>query len=114
MSSRYSLIMPPMDLAYQLIPRKTAQPEQETAHDPLYRVIIHNDDVTPMDFIIHILMTVFFVPELNAATIMYTAHLNGSAYVQTLPKQEASRRINKACFSARLKSYPLQLSMEAE
>ena len=103
-----------MDLVYQLVPRKTARPEQETARDPLYRVIMHNDDVTPMDFVIHILIAVFFVPELNAATIMYAAHLNGSAYVQTLPKQEASRRINKACFAARLKSYPLQFSMEAE
>ena len=103
-----------MDFAHQLVPRKTARPEEETARDPLYRVFIHNDDVTPMDFVIHILITVFLVPELNAATIMYAAHLNGSAYVQTLPKPEASRRINRACFAARLNKYPLEFSMEPE
>jgi ATP-dependent Clp protease adaptor protein ClpS len=103
-----------MDLANQLVPRKTSQPERVIVHDPLYRVIIHNDDVTPMDFVIHILITVFLIPELNSATIMYAAHLNGSAYVQTLPKSEARRRINKALFAARLRSLPLQFSLEVE
>jgi ATP-dependent Clp protease adapter protein ClpS len=46
--------------------------------------------------------------------IMYTAHLNGAAYVQTLPRTEAKRRINKAHFAARLKSFPLEFSMEPE
>jgi ATP-dependent Clp protease adapter protein ClpS len=67
-----------------------------------------------MDFVTHILITVFFIPHLNAAYIMYTAHLNGSAYVQTLPKPEAGKRIGQAHFSARLKGYPLEFSMEPE
>ena len=84
----------------------------ETELEPMYRVIIHNDDVTPMDFVIHILITVFNIPNTNAMNIMYTAHLNGEAYVQTLPKLEAQRRVSKARFAARLQSYPLDFSIK--
>jgi ATP-dependent Clp protease adaptor protein ClpS len=103
-----------MDPSTRPIPAKTEEEELETSEGPLYRVIIHNDPVTPMDFVIHILVAIFFVPDPNAAHIMYTAHINGSAYVQTLPKPEAGRRIGRATFSARLKGYPLEFSMEPE
>lgn len=96
------------------IPEKIEKEKEKTEQGPLYRVFIHNDDVTPMDFVIHVLITFFIIPHPNAINIMYTAHLNGKAYVQTLPKPEARRRINKACFAARLKRYPLEFSMEAE
>jgi ATP-dependent Clp protease adapter protein ClpS len=45
---------------------------------------------------------------------MYSAHLNGKAYVQTLPRKEAQRRVGQARFSARLRGFPLEFSMEAE
>jgi ATP-dependent Clp protease adaptor protein ClpS len=107
-------IMPPMHLENQLAPQRTRRAQEETEREPPYRVIVHNDDVTPMEFVTHILETVFFVPHENAVTIMYTAHLNGSAYVQTLPKAEARKRINKAHFAARMRNYPLQFTMEPE
>jgi ATP-dependent Clp protease adaptor protein ClpS len=103
-----------MDPRTRPIPERIEKEEPGTDEGPLYRVIVHNDDVTPMDFVIHILVTVFFVPDPNAALIMYSAHLNGSAYVQSLPKPEAGRRIGQAHFSARLKGYPLTFSMEPE
>ena len=106
--------MPPMQSGSQLLPQRTDRPKEQTGRAPLYRVIIHNDDVTPMDFVTYILTSVFYVPGPNAFTIMLAAHLNGSAYVQTLTKREATRRINQAHFAARLKSYPLFFSMEAE
>lgn len=103
-----------MELKSQPIPGIHEEQQEETSREPLYRVIIHNDDVTPMDFVTHILKTVFEISDPNATYIMYTAHLNGSAYVQTLPKPEAARRIGKAHFAARLSSYPLKFSMEPE
>ena len=86
----------------------------ETDLEPMYRVIIHNDDVTPMDFVIHILERIFFVDNQAALMIMYTAHFNGTAYVQTLPKSEAQARIGRAHFAAGLEGYPLRFSMEPE
>jgi ATP-dependent Clp protease adaptor protein ClpS len=88
--------------------------EEQTELEPLYRVIIHNDDVTPMDFVVQILTTVFYLPNDKAMDIMMTAHITGIAYVQTLPKSEAEKRINKAHFAAGLEGYPLHFSMEPE
>ena len=107
-------IIPSMDSHSRAIPEETEKEEERTDEGPLYRVIIHNDEITPMDFVIDILISIFELPAANASYIMYTAHLNGNAYVQTLPKPEAQRRINQAHFAARLKGYPLQFTMEPE
>jgi ATP-dependent Clp protease adaptor protein ClpS len=100
----------------EVLPEITILEEQEeqTELEPLYRVIIHNDDVTPMDFVVHILKTCFYLSNPKAAEIMMTAHFSGMAYVQTLPKSEAEKRINKAHFAAGIEGYPLHFSMESE
>src|SRR5687767_1764369 len=86
--------------------------EEETELEPLYRVIIHNDDVTPMDFVVRVLTNFFYLSNPKAAEIMLIAHFSGTAYVQTLPKSEAEKRINKAHFAAGLEGYPLHFSLE--
>lgn len=88
--------------------------EEETELEPLYRVLIHNDHVTPMDFVVNILKTVFYLSNERALDVMLTAHITGIAYVQTIPKSEAEKRINKAHFAAGLEGYPLHFSMEPE
>jgi ATP-dependent Clp protease adaptor protein ClpS len=88
--------------------------QEDTELEPLYRVIIHNDDVTPMDFVVQILKTVFYLSNDKATDIMLTAHITGIAYVQTLPRSEAEKRINKAHFAAGLEGYPLHFSLEPE
>lgn len=106
--------MSTMSTKSQLIPRRAGEAQGQNEHARLCRVIVHNDDVTPMDFVIRILVSVFLVPDPNAVTIMYAAHLHGTAYVQSLPRADARRRINEAHFAARLKGYPLFFSMESE
>ena len=88
--------------------------ETETELEPLYKVLIHNDDVTPMDFVVHILKTIFYLGNDRASEIMLTAHINGSAYVQTLARSEAKKRIDKAYAEATNAGYPLKFSMEPE
>ncbi len=88
--------------------------ETETDLEPLYRVIIHNDNITPMDFVVHVLKTFFHQSNEKAAEIMLAAHFYGTAYVQTLPRSEAETRIKKAQFAAELEGYPLHFSMESE
>ena len=88
--------------------------EEETELEPLYRILIHNDHVTPMDFVVHILKNIFYLSNEKALDIMMTAHITGIAYVQTLPKPEAERRVNKAHAEAGFAGYPLHFSTEPE
>src|SRR5512147_702698 len=88
--------------------------EEQTELEPLYRVLIHNDHVTPMDFVVHILKTIFYLSNEKALDIMMTAHITGISYVQTLPKSEAEKRMNRAHTEAGFAGYPLKFSMEPE
>ena len=87
---------------------------QETELESLWRVLIHNDDVTPMDFVVDILTNLFYVDGPRAIDIMLTAHTSGLAYVTTLPKSEAEKRVGKAHFAASLEGFPLRFSLEPE
>ena len=98
----------------QIAPQIEFIEETKTELEPLYRVIIHNDDVTPMDFVVNVLTSIFVLSQPNALEVMLTAHYKGAAYVQTLPKTEAEKRINKAHFAAGLEGYPLHFSIEPE
>ena len=98
----------------QAIPEIEIIEETETELEPLYQVIIYNDDITPMDFVVQVLKNIFFLGNDKASEIMLTAHINGNAYVQTLPKSEAENRVNKAHYAARVENYPLHFSMEPE
>lgn len=98
----------------QIIPDIEIIEETEMELEPFYRIIIHNDQVTPMDFVVHILKNHFYLSNNKAADIMFTAHIYGTAYVQTLTRSEAEKRINKAHFDANNAGYPLKFSMEPE
>jgi ATP-dependent Clp protease adaptor protein ClpS len=87
---------------------------QEEALEPLYKVFIHNDDITPFDFVIVVLTRFFQLDGATAELVTFAAHTAGIAYVTTLPLPEAKRRINKARFAASLEGYPLSFSLEPE
>ena len=86
----------------------------DTELEPMYSVVIHNDDVTPMDFVVEVLKQIFFLGNDRAAEIMLVAHIKGSAYVQSLPRMEAEKRIQKAHHAAGMEGYPLHFSSERE
>lgn len=88
--------------------------EEETEIEPLFRILIHNDHVTPMDFVVQTLKTVFYLANERALEVMMTAHINGTAYVQTVARPEAEKRVQKAHFAASLEGYPLTFSIEPE
>ncbi|MFQ5578464.1 MAG: ATP-dependent Clp protease adaptor ClpS [Anaerolineae bacterium] len=79
-----------------------------------YRVIIHNDDVTPMDFVVAVLVTIFELNARKAAAIMLKAHNSGQALVAVLPYQEAHRRVYNAQTAAREFGYPLSFTLEPD
>ena len=99
-----------------------AEPDVEVEHDLGWvvvtdtggdvNVLIHNDDVTPMDFVTGVLRTVFGIGALKAEGIMLTAHFRGKAYVCTLPRETAKDRVGRAHGLARQAGYPLTFSIE--
>jgi ATP-dependent Clp protease adaptor protein ClpS len=81
---------------------------------PQCRVLIHNDDVTPMDFVVLTLLEVFKKNEADAIEIMLTAHNTGVALVAVLPLEEAELRVDQAHSKARTAKYPLTFTCEPE
>jgi ATP-dependent Clp protease adaptor protein ClpS len=86
----------------------------EDALEPNCRVLIHNDDVTPFDFVIAILRRIFQLQRAQAEHVTYLAHTIGMAHVTTLPCPEANARVGKAHFAASLEGYPLLFTVEPE
>jgi len=100
----------------QELPGSTKQRESERKprHAPMYRVFIHNDDVTPMDFVVHILRANFQKPEEEAIQIMLKAHHSKVAHVATLPLEQAEFRVDQCHSLARARKFPLKFTYELE
>ena len=100
-------------------PRKPSvetEPEvdQRVSLAPRWRVIIHNDDVTPMDFVVAILLGVFRLEGQRATKVMLEAHQTGVAHVITLALEEAEVRVERAHALARAKRWPLTFTYEPD
>ena len=91
-----------------------ADVDTEERLEPLCRVIIHNDDVTPMDYVVSILVEEFGRTRPDAEQIMREAHHSGAAHVMTCGREEAERRVGRARSRARAAGYPLTFSIESE
>ena len=102
--------MPILETAIQPIVRQ----EQDTRLEPRYRILIHNDEVTPYDYVIRILARVFMLSEELAEHVAATAHNNGIAIVLIRPRHEAEKLIAAAQTAARIDGYPLAFSLESE
>ena len=103
-----------MSIQSDTVTRPIEDVEQDEALEPLYRVLIHNDDVTPFDFVIVVLQKFFELTSLEAEHVTFVAHTSGIAYVATLPLKEAEKRVGKAHFAASLEGYPLMFTIEPE
>ena len=95
----------------------SAQPDTLTRQEieqrlrllPRYRVLLHNDDVNSMDFVVHaLLQTVQRLTVDEAVKIMLEAHLHGMAQVVICPKETAE------FYRAGLESYGLTSTIEPE
>ncbi|MGL4649122.1 MAG: ATP-dependent Clp protease adaptor ClpS, partial [Caldilineaceae bacterium] len=82
--------------------------------EPQYLIFIHNDDVTPFEYVLSILGRVFLLSEEIAEHVAMTAHSEGRAVVMVRPRDEAKRLIAVAHSRARMDGYPLAFSMEPE
>ena len=57
----------------------TQESDPEVARPPMYKVVLHNDDFTPMEFVVEVLQTFFHLDSETAVQIMLTVHSHGKA-----------------------------------
>ncbi|MFH1812031.1 MAG: ATP-dependent Clp protease adapter ClpS [Pseudomonadota bacterium] len=78
----------------------------------LYRVLLHNDDYTTMEFVVMVLMTVFHHQQTEAMRIMLQVHHNGTGVAGVYSHEVAETKASKVMEMARHNEYPLQCSVE--
>ncbi|MXZ19264.1 MAG: ATP-dependent Clp protease adaptor ClpS [Caldilineaceae bacterium SB0665_bin_25] len=84
----------------------------DTAREEPWTILVHNDDVTPYDFVVDTLGHIFSLSSEIAETVTWEAHSKGMAPVCSRPRSEAKRLISDAHTLARSAGYPLTFSME--
>lgn len=89
-----------------------AKPKTETRTPSLYRVILINDDFTPMDFVIHVLQR-FFGKTLEEATeIMLQVHQKGAGVCGVFTYEIAETKVYQVNQYSRQNRHPLKCTME--
>lgn len=88
--------------------------EKKLKRPRMYRVILHNDDYTPMDFVVSLLETVFHRNETEATAIMLHVHNHGSGVAGVYTHEIAETKVAQVHLLARKNDHPLMASMEPE
>ncbi len=88
--------------------------EHETQEPPRFRVLLHNDDYTTMDFVVEVLMRVFQKNETEATTIMLAVHNDGVGVCGVYTAEVAETKVDTVHRLAKAAGFPLRCSMEGE
>jgi len=90
------------------------RPKSETQRPPMYKVLILNDDYTPMEFVIYVLER-FFQKDREAATrIMLHVHQHGVGVCGVFTYEVAETKVAQVIETARRHQHPLQCTMEKD
>jgi len=79
---------------------------------PLYKVVLLNDDYTPMDFVVIVLQTVFSMSREKATQVMLHVHREGMGVCGTYTREVAASKRDQVIDLARKHQHPLQCTME--
>jgi ATP-dependent Clp protease adaptor protein ClpS len=88
--------------------------DQDLKSPPRYKVLVLNDDVTPMEFVIVMLMRIFRHDESTAYDLTMHIHNTGSAVAGVYSHEVAEQKIIDATDLAKANNFPLKLKAEAE
>ena len=89
--------------------------ERSTVKTPRrYKVLLHNDDYTTMEFVIQILVQVFRKSETEATQIMLHVHTKGSGVCGVYTYDLAQTKVHQVMQLAKKSEMPLKCTMEAE
>ncbi len=86
--------------------------DEEVCEPPLYRVLLHNDDYTSMDFVVFILVKVFRKSAEVAAEIMLSVHEKGIGICGVYTREIAEGKVAMVQIMARDAGFPLKCTCE--
>jgi ATP-dependent Clp protease adaptor protein ClpS len=84
----------------------------DTKPPPMYRVLLLNDDYTPMDFVVGILQQVFAMTREQATGVMLQVHRTGVGTCGVFTKEVADTKVSQVAELAESYQHPLQCTME--
>ena len=86
---------------------------QEKVEEPsLFKVLLHNDDYTTMDFVVYVLVSIFNMTEDQAVQVMLNVHLRGIGVAGIYTYEVAEMKVDKTISLAREHEFPLLCTME--
>ena len=86
--------------------------KEEITTPSLFKVLMHNDDYTTMEFVVEVLQDIFCKPATEAEKIMLTIHFQGVGYCGTFPHAIAETKASRARLKARKAGFPLRCTLE--
>ena len=89
----------------------TVKEKDRVAYPSMYDVIFLNDDYTPMDFVIHILMSLFGHDGLTAQNVTHRIHDNGQGVAGSYFLEIAEQKASEATLMSRQNEFPLQIKV---
>jgi ATP-dependent Clp protease adaptor protein ClpS len=90
--------------------KERVKPQKE--HPTLYKVVLLNDDYTTMEFVVHVLESVFQKSPAEAFRIMMQVHSSGSGIAGVYPWEVAETKVETVTSMARQAEYPLRAAIE--
>ena len=85
---------------------------QKTQPPPMYKVMLNNDDYTPMDFVVEVLKIFFSMDTEKANQLMLTVHLQGKAVCGIYTAEIAETKVMQVNQYSRKHQHPLKCTME--
>ncbi|MEJ2661976.1 MAG: ATP-dependent Clp protease adapter ClpS [Desulfobacteraceae bacterium] len=89
-----------------------ARSQQDVNEPPMYKVLLHNDDYTTMEFVVQVLMLVFHKPIETATQIMLNVHQQGIGMCGLYTYEVAETKVETVIRMARENGHPLKCTME--
>lgn len=88
--------------------------KQKLQKPPLFKVLLHNDNFTTMEFVVFVLVTIFNKSESEAVRIMLKVHHEGAGIAGVFPYEIAEMKVAKVTQLAREREFPLLCTLEEE
>ncbi|HSP13506.1 MAG TPA: ATP-dependent Clp protease adapter ClpS [Thermoanaerobaculia bacterium] len=89
-----------------------AESSEKVEQPPLFKVLLHNDDYTTMEFVVWVLQSVFTMPEEQAVQIMLNVHVKGIGVAGIYTYEVAEMKVERTTALAREHEFPLLCTME--